>query len=184
MFRPRQDSDTCPFWRNTEHVHERLHPTIMPSELHFLAKSRIEAPAEEVFRWHAQPNALERLSPPWDPVEILERAPGIRDGDRGALRVRLGPFKILWLFEHRDYIEGRQFCDVQISGPFRRWEHTHRMDPEGPGACTLTDSILYELPFGLAGKVAAGWLVQRKLVRLFEYRHRLTAQAMGAPFKS
>ena len=72
---PSQDPDTCPFWRITEHVHERLHPTTMPSELHFLAKSRIEAPAEEVFRWHAQPDALERLSPPWDPVEILERAP-------------------------------------------------------------------------------------------------------------
>jgi ligand-binding SRPBCC domain-containing protein len=156
----------------------------MPSELHFLAKSRIEAPAEEIFRWHARPDALERLSPPWDPVEILERAPGIGDGDRGALRVRLGPFKILWLFEHCDYIEGRQFRDVQISGPFRRWEHTHRMDPEGPGACTLTDSIVYELPFGLAGKVAAGWFVHRRLVRLFEYRHRVTAQAMGAPFKS
>ena len=156
----------------------------MPSELHFLAKSRIEAPAEEVFRWHAHPDALERLSPPWEPVEILERAPGIRDGDRGALRVRLGPFKIRWLFEHRDYIEGRQFRDVQISGPFRRWEHTHKMDPEGPSACTLTDSILYELPFGWVGKVTAGWFVQKKLIRLFEYRHSVTAQAMRARSKS
>src|SRR5271168_4141719 len=101
LFRPNQDLDACPFEHFKEHVRERLHPTIMPSELHFIAKSRIEAPAEEVFRWHARPDALERLSPPWEPVEILERAPGIRDGDRGALRVRLGPFKIRWLFEHR-----------------------------------------------------------------------------------
>jgi len=135
----------------------------MPSELHFLAKSRIEAPAEEIFRWHARPDALERLSPPWDPVEILERAPGIGDGDRGALRVRLGPFKILWLFEHCDYIEGRQFRDVQISGPFRRWEHTHRMDPEGPALVLSPTALSMNCPSAwparsrLAGSCTEDW---------------------------
>src|ERR1700726_3184124 len=150
----------------------------MSRELHFRAQSRMQAPAEEVFRWHAQPDALERLSPPWEPVEILQRAPGIRDGDRGMLRVRMGPFKFRWSFEHRGYIEGRQFCDVQLSGPFHRWEHTHKMEPQGPDACTLTDNICYELPFGMAGKFLAGWFVQRKLNRLFQYRHRVTADAM------
>jgi hypothetical protein len=149
----------------------------MPHELHFVAQSRIDAPAEEVFRWHAQPDALERLSPPWEPVEILQRASGIRDGDRGALRVRMGPFKIRWFFVHRDYIEGRQFRDVQISGPFRRWEHTHKMDPQGPRACLLTDRICYALPLGMVGNFLAGWFVQRKLARLFKYRHRVTADA-------
>jgi uncharacterized protein len=149
----------------------------MPHQLHFVAQSRIEAPAEEVFRWHAQPEALERLSPPWEPVEILQRAPGIRDGDRGVLRVHMGLFKVRWSFEHRDYIEGRQFRDLQISGPFRRWEHTHKMDPQGPSACILTDSI-YELPLGMVGNFLAGWFVQRKLARLFKYRHRVTVDAL------
>jgi ligand-binding SRPBCC domain-containing protein len=150
----------------------------MPHEIQFVAQSRIEAPAEEVFRWHAEPAALERLTPPWEAVEIVERAPGIRDGDRGILRVHLGPFRIRWVFEHRDYIEGRQFRDVQISGPFRRWEHTHTMEPDGVGSCILTDRILYELPFGFAGKALAAWFIQRKLARLFKYRHRVTAEAM------
>jgi ligand-binding SRPBCC domain-containing protein len=152
----------------------------MPHELHFVAQSRIDAPAEEVFRWHAQPDALDLLSPPWEPVEILQRAPGIRDGDRGALRVQMGPFKIRWSFEHRDYIEGRQFRDVQISGPFRRWEHTHKMDPQGTSACILSDSICYELPLGMVGNLLAGWFVQRKLARLFKYRHRVIAEAFDA----
>jgi ligand-binding SRPBCC domain-containing protein len=43
---------------------------------------------------------------------------------------------------------------------------------------------VYELPFGWAGKLVAGWFVQRKLIRLFEYRHRVTAQAMRARFES
>jgi ligand-binding SRPBCC domain-containing protein len=152
----------------------------MPHLLEFVARSRIDAPAEEVFRWHAEPAALNRLSPPWEPVEIIQPAPGIRDGDRGILRVHLGPLRIRWVFEHRDYIEGRQFRDVQLSGPFRRWEHTHIMEPQGASACILTDRIQYELPLGFVGKVVGGWFVHRKLVRLFKYRHRVTAEAMLA----
>ena len=51
----------------------------------FVAASRIEAPAEELFRWHAEPGALERLTPPWEHVEMIERAAGIRDDACGAM---------------------------------------------------------------------------------------------------
>jgi ligand-binding SRPBCC domain-containing protein len=151
----------------------------MPVENQFIARSRIQASAEELFRWHAEPGALERLTPPWEPVEVVERAPGIRAGDRGVLRVRLGPFRVRWVFEHRDYIQDRQFRDVQISGPFRRWEHTHLFTPDGPGACFLEDRIDYELPLGKLGNFLGGWFVRRKLQRLFAYRHRVTTEAMG-----
>jgi ligand-binding SRPBCC domain-containing protein len=150
----------------------------MPREIQFVAQSLIDAPAEVVFRWHAEPDALDRLTPPWEPVEIVQRAPGIHDGDRGVLRVHVGPFRIRWVFEHCDYIEGRQFRDVQISGPFRRWDHTHKMEPQGATACILTDCIRYELPFGVVGRLLAGRFVHRKLTRLFKYRHRVTAEAM------
>ena len=83
--------------------------------------------------------------------------------------MRVGPFKIRWAFVHRDYIQGRQFRDAQISGPFRPWEHTHKMDPQGLSACLLTDSICYELPLVMVGNLLAGWFVQRKLARLFKY---------------
>ena len=152
----------------------------MPSDVQFVAQSRIDAPAEVVFRWHAEPDALDRLTPPWEPVEIVQRAPGIHDGDRGILRVHVGPFRIRWVFEHCNYIEGRQFRDVQISGPFRRWDHTHKMEPQGASACILTDCIRYELPLGSVGKLFAGWFVHRKLTRLFKYRHQVTTEAMRA----
>jgi ligand-binding SRPBCC domain-containing protein len=152
----------------------------MGSKNQFVARSRIQASAEELFRWHAEPGALERLAPPWEPIEVEERSPGIRDGDRGAMRVPLGPFRIRWVFEHCDYIEGRQFRDIQLSGPFRRWEHTHLFTPDGPEACILEDRIDYELPLGAVGNFLGGWLVRRKLLRVFAYRHRVTAEAMAA----
>ena len=144
----------------------------------FVAQSIINAPAEEVFRWHAEPGALERLTPPWEPLEVLQPAPGIRNGDRGVLRVKLGPFRVRWEFEHRDYVEGRQFRDVQIRGPFRRWDHTHRMMPEGANSCRLEDRVEYEMPLGFIGSFLGGWFVDQKLRKLFRYRHNVTAEAL------
>ncbi|HVB36140.1 MAG TPA: SRPBCC family protein [Candidatus Acidoferrales bacterium] len=146
----------------------------------FVRRARIEAPAEKVFAWHAQPGALERLTPPWEPIEIVEPAPGIHNGSRGAFRVRVGPFRVRWEFEHRGYIDGRQFQDFQRSGPFRRWEHTHRFIPDGPAACWLEDCIEYQLPTGALASLLAGWFVRRKLRKLFAYRHRVTSEAFAA----
>ena len=78
----------------------------------FVRRTRIPASAEDVFHWHARPGALERLTPPWEPVEVLERTGGIEDGARVVLGVGMGPLRLRWVSEHRDYEEGRQFRDV------------------------------------------------------------------------
>jgi len=147
----------------------------------FVASSRIEASAQRLFGWHAEPGALKRLTPPWEKIEIIEGAEGIRDGDRGSMWVYIGPFRVRWSFVHSDYIEGQKFRDVQTAGPFRRWEHTHLFVAEGAEACRLEDRIEYELPFGSLGNFFAGWMVRRKLARVFAFRHRVTAEAMRVP---
>ena len=146
----------------------------------FVHSSTIDAPAQAVFDWHTRPGAFERLLPPWESVEVESRTGGIRDGDRVTLRSRVGPLWTRWVVEHRDYREGEQFRDVQISGPFRSWQHTHRVIPNGPNESTLTDEIEYELPMGLAGRLLGGSFVETKLRRLFAYRHAVTAADVRA----
>ncbi|MGE0820990.1 MAG: TIGR01777 family oxidoreductase [Candidatus Binatia bacterium] len=146
----------------------------------FVHRTRIPAPADVVFRWHGQPGALERLTPPWESVEVVERAGGIQNGDRVVLRMRLGPLSQQWVAEHRDYQEGVQFRDVQISGPFAHWVHTHRMRPDGPAACYLEDQVEYALPLGVLGYWGGSAFVREKLERLFTYRHRVTVDDVTA----
>ena len=55
----------------------------------FIKKTRINAPVEEVFKWHSRPGALERLSPPWDPVRVIERKGGIKSGARVVLEMKV-----------------------------------------------------------------------------------------------
>ena len=145
----------------------------------FLQRSRIEATAEEVYRWHARPGAFERLNPPWDPALVESRTGGIEDeGARVVLRV--GPARQRWVAEHHDAVPGREFHDRQVTGPFALWEHAHRMTPEGDGACLLEDRIEYALPAGAPGDLVGGGLVRRMLERTFAYRHRTTADDLRA----
>lgn len=145
----------------------------------FVAATRIPASAEVVFDWHEAPGAFEKLTPPSEPVRVLRHEGGIRDGARVSLLVGPWPFSLRWELEHRDYQHGRSFTDVQVSGPFRSWTHVHRMIPQGEEACVLEDTIEYELPFGAVGHLLGRPFVQRKLKRLFEFRHAVTLRALG-----
>jgi hypothetical protein len=68
----------------------------------FVRRTRIQAPVGEAFRWHARPGALERLTAPWESVELVERTGEIEDGARVVLRVRAGPVQRRCVAEHRD----------------------------------------------------------------------------------
>jgi uncharacterized protein len=142
----------------------------------FSRSTRIERPAAAVFAWHERPGAFERLCPPWENTQLIGAHGGIRDGSRIRVRAKFGPGWTNWCLEHRDYIEGRQFRDVQLSGPFARWEHLHEITPDGPMASVLTDTISYRLPGGGIGRALAGALVRRKLARIFAWRHAVTRE--------
>ncbi len=146
----------------------------------YVQSSSLPVPAAEAFAWHARPGAFERLTPPWERVELTDRRGSIRDGDRTVLRVRIGPLSRQWIAEHHDYIEGRQFCDTQVAGPFRSWEHAHQFEPDGADACRLIDQVEYALPLAAVSHPLVGGAVERKLRRMFAYRHRVTRDDLAA----
>lgn len=141
---------------------------------HFRYQSAISRPAGEVFRWHEQPGVLQRLTPPWEKIEIVREAAGVANGQRAELRQKVGPFWINWEVEHRGYDENREFRDVAVRGPFPEWEHRHRFQADGASATQLTDEITYRLPGGALGEWLAGGWTRRKLQRLFAFRHERT----------
>ena len=129
------------------------------------------APAAELFAWHTRAGAFERLTPSWLSLRVVEREGGLYDGDRVVLELRRGPFRFRWVAVHEGYREGVQFVDRQVSGPFARFIHTHRVRPDGPQAAWLEDHVDYALPAGALGQAAAGRMVARDLDRFFRFRH-------------
>ena len=145
----------------------------------FIKRSRIDAPVEEVFQWHARPGALERLTPPWNPVRVLHRNGGIQDGGTAALKLSIGPIPVTWKAAHFDYHENRMFRDRQVQGPFSHWVHTHRFEPDGTDACILEDHLEYALPGGPVGHFLGRANVRQMLEAAFDYRHAVTAMDLA-----
>ncbi|HEU5170154.1 MAG TPA: TIGR01777 family oxidoreductase [Gemmatimonadales bacterium] len=141
--------------------------------------TRLSFPADAVYEWHARPGAFERLTPPWERIEVLDRTGGIGDGSRTVVRVRAGPIGVRWVAGHRDNVPGRQFVDEQVEGPFAHWIHTHRFTPDG-GGCLLTDRIEYAPPYGLLGAASNLWLLRPRIARMLAYRHAVLADDLAA----
>ena len=140
----------------------------------------LDAPAEEVFRWHWHKDTLPKLIPPWETVEVAQTAAGPVDGAIAILRIAAGPCKFNWVAYHRDFIAGRQFVDVQKSGPFAYWHHLHKFEPMADGKCLLLDRIEYELPLSGLSQPFLGGFVEAKIRRMFKYRHELTAKELNS----
>ncbi|HEY2647416.1 MAG TPA: SRPBCC family protein [Candidatus Acidoferrales bacterium] len=149
----------------------------MKTEL-FIRRSRIGASAAEVYAWHALPSALEKLTPPAEAATVVEQSGGIECGGRVVLQFGRWPLRRRWIAEHREFEVGHFFSDIQVSGPFAYWKHTHTFEPDGPSACFLEDRVEYAVPFGTFGRWLAGWYVRQKLAKLFEYRHEITAREL------
>ena len=156
------------------------------SEL-FVYRSQIAASADAVYAWHAKPDALTRLTPPWENARVVERTGSIEQpGSRVKIRLRAGPFFQTWTAEHTACEPGRMFRDVMIAGPFRRWEHTHLFIPDGQNKSWLEDRVEYEFQLGWFGKLVGGVYTKRRLSRMFACRPRGTAEAISqeAPDKA
>ncbi len=138
-----------------------------------VTESTFDAPSSELFAWHARPGAFERLAPPWAPPRVVAREGDVREG-RVVLEVPMGPVTRTWIAEHRDYVEGRRFRDVQVRGPFAAWTHTHEVEPIDERRSRLRDSVEYALPLGPLGALGRGF-AERELDRLFAFRHARTA---------
>ena len=86
------------------------------------------------------------------------------------------PFRLRWVAEHTELVEGEGFEDIQRSGPFAEWRHRHRFEARADDTSVLRDSVEYRLPLSWLSEWMAGGLAAKELERLFQYRHRITKE--------
>ncbi len=153
---------------------------------HRLSASQfIARPVEEVFAFFAEPRNLARLTPASMQFEFLSDDFEMREGLEIEYRLRpLFGVPATWrtLITECDAPHG--FADVQLSGPYRRWQHRHTFSAV-PGGTLVEDLVEYALPFGPLGALGHAWLVRGELERIFRFRaraiERIFAQPMDNP---
>jgi ligand-binding SRPBCC domain-containing protein len=147
---------------------------VHPKKMQFVMQSIIRASPERVFEFHEQPNVLNLLMPPWESARVIQTAKISEVGAEAIIETKVfGPIKVRWVARHTLYDPPRVFEDVQVKGPFRSWRHRHFIESHADGAI-LRDEIDYEPPLGFLGRALSPLLVQKRLEKLFDYRHEVT----------
>lgn len=141
-------------------------------------KLTLPRPLPEVFDFFAAAVNLQRITPPELRFRILD--PVMDDIHEGTLiDYRLGLFGIplRWRTVIARWDPPHSFTDIQLRGPYRKWEHTHTF-AESEGGTMITDHVLYQLPLFPFGEAAAP-LVGLQLRRIFGYRERRLRELLG-----
>jgi ligand-binding SRPBCC domain-containing protein len=133
----------------------------------FQSELWLPIPRDEAFAFYANAHNLETITPPWLRFSVLTPAPV--DIDVGTVidyRLRLRGLPIRWQSEIVAWDPPRLFVDVQVRGPYRRWQHEHRFS-EQDGGTLVGDLVEYEVP---GGRLVDRVLVRPDLERIFAFR--------------
>ncbi|MBI4638280.1 MAG: SRPBCC family protein [Candidatus Rokubacteria bacterium] len=138
----------------------------------------IAKPRVEVFRFFTDPANLARLAPPSFRVRLLTARADLAAGAVLDYRMRVFGVPVRWRAFIREYDPPFRFVDVQVRGPYARWEHRHRFLAEG-GGTWVEDRVTYRLPVGPLGRAAHTLLVRRWIRELWEYRTARIAELVA-----
>lgn len=139
----------------------------------------VPRPVEEVFAFFSDARNLAELTPPWLAFRMLTAGPvQIAAGTR--LRYRLGwhGVPVSWTTEIRRWDPPFEFADVQLTGPYRLWHHTHRFEARN-GGTRMIDVVRYSLPFGIVGRAVHALKVRRDIEQIFDYRFQRIGELFG-----
>jgi ligand-binding SRPBCC domain-containing protein len=140
---------------------------------------RLPAPPEKVFPFFSDARNLERITPARLRFRVLTPGPiEMRAGTVIEYRLRMHRIAVGWRTEIVLWDPPRRFVDVQRSGPYRLWHHTHSFEPAG-GGTLMRDVVRYALPLGPVGVLAHAAFVRRDLERIFDFRGEEVARLLG-----
>ena len=140
-------------------------------KIHRLEREQwIEAPLERAFAFFSDAANLETLTPGWVGFQFLTPLPiEMRAGAQIEYRLRLAGVPLRWRTLVTSWDAPHGFVDVQESGPYALWEHTHRFSACGEGVL-MRDAVRYALPFGPLGAAAHALAVRGALAAIFDHR--------------
>lgn len=140
----------------------------------------VPAPRAGVFAFFADPHNLEAITPAFLRFRLMTAGPiPMAPGALIEYGLSLYGVGFRWRTRIEVWEPGVRFVDVQLSGPYRRWSHTHTFE-DAPGGTRVSDRVEYELPLGPLGELAHALFVRRALARIFGYRRARIAERFGA----
>jgi ligand-binding SRPBCC domain-containing protein len=83
-----------------------------------------------------------------------------------------------WRVYIREYDPPYRFVDVQVRGPWARWEHRH-LFLEEDGGTWVEDRLTYRPPLGPLGRLAHALALERQVRAVWAYRQRRLGELLA-----
>jgi ligand-binding SRPBCC domain-containing protein len=144
--------------------------------IHTLERAQVvPVEAGRAFAFFGDAWNLEAITPPWLRFRIEDAPAELGHGARLRYRLSLFGVPVRWLTEIVEWKPPRTFVDLQLEGPYRLWEHTHRISPLA-GGTEIYDHVRYALPLDPLASLARPLTVERWLDAIFDFRARRVAE--------
>ena len=132
------------------------------------ASQWIPRPVDQVFRFFSQPENLQNLTPANMKFQLLADTPvEMKEGLELSYKLRVKGIPMGWTSRITLWDPPHAFADIQLKGPYKTWDHTHRFSQDGSGT-RVVDEVFYHAP-------GPRWLeraiVRPDIERIFTFRH-------------
>ena len=155
-------------------------PPVENGEQRLEREQRVDASLESTFAIFANAANLEAITPPWLGFRIISELPiEMRQGTLISYRIALHRVPVRWTTRIEVWEPPHRFVDMQLSGPYALWHHTHEFESDGNGA-VIRDRVRYRIAFGPVGSVALRLFVRRDLEKIFDYRREATSELIAS----
>ena len=141
-----------------------------PTERVFEGQQDLPLELETVFDFFSTPHNLEAITPPWLNFKIESQStPEIVEGTEFQYKLKIRGLPARWHSRIDMWEPPYRFVDLQLSGPYALWHHTHTFE-RIDGGTRIKDRVRFALPMGRLGDLVAGAWVQRDVRQIFDYR--------------
>ena len=135
----------------------------------------IKSAVEKIFEFHLDTNNLPIISPgfPRPEIKSISDIP-LREGSHVSLILNFLLFTTEWKIKIEEVIINKRIVDLQESGFFEYWRHSHIFEAEGDEV-VMTDRVEFIPPLGSFGKLLVPFF-KLQIRIMFYLRHRKTKQ--------
>ncbi|MYY25924.1 SRPBCC family protein [Elizabethkingia anophelis] len=140
---------------------------------HLYREQQLNCNIEEVWDFFSSPLNLSKITPKDMKFTVLSDLKNTLIYEGMEIDYLVSPvleIPLKWKTRITQVNYKKSFTDLQAKGPYRYWNHYHEFIENDKGVL-MKDSVDYELPFGLLGKLAHSLFVHKRLKSIFEFRY-------------
>jgi len=145
-----------------------------------ISKQQLPIGIEVAWDFFSTPENLAKITPDKMSFDVTsEYSPKVYQGQIITYKIGVLPGKVTnWVTEITHMVEQKYFVDEQRFGPYKMWHHEHFFEKNDLGVMMI-DKVSYKIPFGLIGRMANKFFIEKQLRNIFSYRYNKLNELFG-----